>query len=293
MISFERIGSIKSFKTHRLFKQQSSRTLRHTLLSFVVGLATLLGMSGCSTNSAKTNTSLTPTISLVLTLAPPPSLTVGGTATISATVNDDIANAGVDWVATCTSAPNCGSFSPSHTSNGATSTFTAPLAPPAGHTVVVTALSATDHSKASSSNVTIISTITGVTITQLPPPSFPSGGSLSLAAIVTGDPSNAGLDWKATCGGIDCTSGFNVTHSPPGGTQTFVVPGPLDIPTIVGTTVTITAFATADHTFSASASFTVTAAISINITQAPPSTMLTNANAAIIAVVADDPQIPA
>src|SRR5580692_2117641 len=93
VISFERIGSVEKSKTHLLFRQQCLRALCHAFLSFVVGLTTLLGMSGCSTNSAKTNTSMTPTVSLVLTQAPPPSLTVGGTATVSAMVNDDIANA--------------------------------------------------------------------------------------------------------------------------------------------------------------------------------------------------------
>jgi hypothetical protein len=288
MIS-ERIGSIKRFKRHLLSKQQSSRSLCHTFLSFVVGLAALLGMAGCATNAAKTSSSLTPLISVSITQAPPLSLTIGSTAQVSAMVNDDLANEGVDWVATCGSASNCGSFSPSHTASGATTTFTAPLAAPASHTVAVTALSTTDHSKASASNVTIISTITAVTITQPPPQSFPAGGSLNLAATVTGDPSNSGVDWKATCSAIDCTSGFNVTHSASGVTQTFVVPGQLNIPTIVGSTVTIAAFATADHTFNASASFIVTAPISINITQAPANTILTNAHAPVIAVVADDP----
>ena len=52
---------------------------------------------------------------------------------------------------------------------------------------------------------------------------------------------------------------------------------------------TITAFATADHNFSAVATFVVTSPISISITQVPPNSLLTNSSAAVIAVVTNDP----
>jgi hypothetical protein len=285
-LSFGRIRSVERFETRWLFKQLSSRSLCHSFLSFVVGIPAILAMAGCSTNSAKTNTSLTPLISIAITQAPPASLTVGGTAPVSATVNDDLANAGVNWVATCGSPPNCGSFSPAHTASGATSTFTAPLAVPKGNTVSVTALSATDQSKTFAASVTVISTITGVTITQPPPSSVPSGATVTLAATVTGDPANLGVDWSITCGAVNCTPPG--PHSAVGGSLTFVVPSPLQISTIVGSTVTVTALATADHNFSASASFIVSVPISISLTQAPPSTMLTNATATVIAVVSND-----
>jgi hypothetical protein len=193
-------------------------------------------------------------------------------------------------VATCGSAPNCGVFSPSHTASGVATTFTAPIGVPSGNTVVVTALSTTDRSKASSATVTIISTVTAVTIAQFPPSPFPSGGSLTVAATVTGDPSNAGVDWKATCEMIDCTSSFLGTRSAPGIPTTFVVPlQSVTYPMIVGSTVTITALAAADHNFSASVSFTVSGPISISITQPPPATLLENATAPVVAVVANDP----
>jgi hypothetical protein len=112
-----------------------------------------------------------------------------------------------------------------------------------------------------------------------------------VAAIVAGDASNAGVDWKATCGTVNCTSGFNGgTHSPPGVSTTFTVPlQSIVFPDIVGSTVTLTAFATADHSFSASTTFTVAGPISISITQAPPGTVLTNASVPVIAVVTNDP----
>jgi hypothetical protein len=256
----------------------------------VIALGIFFGMAGCSTNAARPN-SQTPLIAVAMTQAAPSAMFVGNSAQLSATVDNDLATAGVDWVASCGSAPNCGSFSPAHTYSGGTTVYTAPLAVPTKTTVAVTALSSTDHSKGSSSNVTILSTVTGITITQPPPASAPSGSILFFAATVAGDPSNQGVDWKATCttidGPVDCTPGG--FHSASGGlTNGFIVPGPLQIPSIIGGTVTITAFATADHSFSAQATFTVTAQITVVLTQVPPSTMLVNATATVTAMVSND-----
>jgi hypothetical protein len=264
-------------------------SLRAFLLC-VAALAALFVTAGCSTNAARPN-SQTPLISVAISQAATSSLTVGSTMQVSAMVNNDLATAGVDWVASCGSAPNCGFFSPSHTPSGGTTIYTAPLAVPAKRTVAVTALSATDHSKASVTNITIVSTVTAVTITQPPPASAPSGSLVSFAATVDGDPSNSGVDWKMTCttisGPVDCTpGGFHSASGAP--TPNFIVPGPLQIPFIVGGTITITAFATADHSFSAQAMFTVTDPLIITLTQVPPSTMLVNATATVMATVSND-----
>jgi hypothetical protein len=288
--SFGRIALVeKCFEARPGIKEQTFSHPWRALLPSVVILAVCVALAGCTANVAKTNSpnpSPTPIISVSVNQAPPASLTVGTSSPVSAMVTNDLANAGVDWVAMCGSTPNCGSFSPSHTASGATSTFTAPLAVPNGNTIAVTALSTTDHSKAFAVPVTVISTVTGVTITQPLPASAPAGAGLTLAATVAGDPANLGVDWKATCGTVDCTPlGL---HSEAGHTITFYVPGPLQIPDIVGTSITITAFATADHNFTATASFTVTAPISINITQPPPATLLTDATAPVTAVVTND-----
>jgi hypothetical protein len=262
-------------------------------LPLMLLLAFAIAMAGCGITSTKASASLTPIISVTISQAPPTPLLVGGTAIVSATVNNDIANAGVDWVAMCSSAPNCGTFSPSHTASGAMAVFTAPIAVPAHNTVAVTALSSTDHSKAFAASVTVISTVTGVTITQPPPGFAPAGVALTLAAtVVAGDPSssNEGVDWKATCdlpsGVVNCSpSGF---HSAADATARFIVPVLSSFPDIVGSTITIAAFATADHNFSATASFIVTAPVTINLTQTPPSTLLANATANVAAAVLND-----
>jgi hypothetical protein len=258
-----------------------------TALAFLA-LAGCFAVVGCGgvTNA----NSGTPIIAVSMKQDPPATLLVGSTASVSATVADDPANAGIDWVAMCGSAPACGSFSPSHTASGSATMYRAPVGVPAGAAVTVTALSSTDHSKTAGAPVTIISTVTGVTITQPPPANYPAGGSFGVAASVAGDPSNEGVDWKASCGGVDCTSGFTGgTHSAPGVPTTFTVPLPAAFPTIIGSTITLTAFATADHTFSASAMSTVTQAISIAITQPPPADVLTNAAVPMIATVSNDP----
>ena len=268
--------------------------------ALVPGLTAFFVLAGCSANVSKT--SETPLISLAITQAPPTSLNVVGAAQVSATVSGDPANAGVDWFAECASAPTCGSFSPSHTASGGVTTFTAPALVPIHNTVAVTAVSATDHSKSSAAMVTILSTVSAVTITEAPPPLIPSGaqitlmldgssfppGPITVTAAVTGDPSNSGVDWKVTCGTLNCT--------PPGlfsnlnGNASFRVPDPASTPPVSpGTVITLTAFARADHNYSASTQFTVSAPVSISITQPPPSTLLTNATTTLTAVVSNDP----
>jgi len=191
----------------------------------------------------------------------------------------------------CGSPASCGSFSPSHTASGTSTTFSAPNGVPAGNTVPLTALSATDKSKAASATVTITSNVTAIVITSPPPAVYPAGGSVNVTAFVAGDPANLGVDWKATCGTINCTSSFQGTHSPQGAPATFVVPLPSNpaYPNIVGSIVTLTAYASADHSFSTSATLIVVDPVSISITQAPPSSVLTNASVPVIAVVTNDP----
>src|ERR1700751_54117 len=72
------------------------------LLTIVLGFAAFLGIAGCSTSRASSATQ-TPLISVAMTLIPPTSMVVGNSTPVSATVTNDIANAGVDWVATCAS----------------------------------------------------------------------------------------------------------------------------------------------------------------------------------------------
>lgn len=262
-----------------------SRRIVHMFVVVGLSLIAFCGMAGCSSSTAKTE-SQTPLISVNMSQTPPASMTVSSSVQLTAAVNNDVANAGVNWVAVCTGPVGCGTFTPSHTPSGGTTTFTAPAAVPSNKTVAVTAVSATDQSKFFTVNVTIMSTVTGVTITQAAPATAPAYATITVAATVAGDPAGLGVDWKASCGGVSCGA---PPHSPSGVPTTFVVPGPSQVPTIVGSTVTLTAYATADHSFQASTYFTVLAPISVNITQPPPASMYTNQTAVLTATVQNDP----
>jgi len=264
------------------FGFQAFALLALTLLAFC-------GLAGCSSSKSQSLLPQTPVIFVELAQLPPATMPVSTSAQVSATVSNDPANAGVDWIATCGGLTNCGHFTPAHTESGAATTFFAPPAVPAQKTISVTALSTTDHSKASAFSVTVLSTVTNVTITQSPPPAAAAGSTITLSASVVGDPANLGVDWTANCGGINCTpAGF---HSESGGTVNFVIPLPTQagFSGIVGSMVTITAFAAADHSFSATTNFQVSAPILLTITQPPPTKILTNATAAVVAVVQNDP----
>jgi hypothetical protein len=279
---------------------QLERTERRVLRKDRIGAILTLCCSftglvaGCGTGHVNA-TPQTPIISVALTQAPT-SMIVGNSATVSATITNDPANAGVDWAVTCANAAKCGSFTPSHTASGDTAIYTAPPAVPSKNTVAVTALSTTDRSKSSAVNVTITSTVTSVVITTPLPGSMAAGTVVNLGATVYGDAANLGVDWTVTCptpdGPVVCGSGL---HSDSGVNVPFTIPqAPVIDPvtnqpvSVVGASITITAFATADHSHYATYFLTVTAPISISITEAPPATMLTNATASVIAVVAND-----
>jgi hypothetical protein len=89
-----------------------------------------------------------------LSTPPPSSLATGWTASIAVTVANDSANAGVSWQ--CAPAASCGSFSPTQTPSGASTTYTAPASVPNGGSVTLTATSVTDTTKSASASVTIV-----------------------------------------------------------------------------------------------------------------------------------------
>ncbi len=116
----------KCLGTHRKkLTLASVRCGAHAPLLLLVAVS--IALAGC-VGGGKTTTSSnqTPTISVSITQDPSSPLSVGTIATVAATVRDDAANAGVEWVAMCSSAGSCGSFSPAHTDSGAPTTFTAP-----------------------------------------------------------------------------------------------------------------------------------------------------------------------
>ena len=272
------------------------KNLIGAFLGFVCSFAAVGLMAGCNTGAAKPNsqTTQTPLISVVITQAAPTMIT-GNSAVFSAMVSNDPADAGVDWVVTCASPSKCGTFTPNHTASGAPTIYTAPPGIPSKNQVAVSSLSTTDRSKTSTVFVNITSTLTGIAITTPLPGSIPAGAVLQLGATVYGDPANLGVDWTVTCptpdGRVVCGSGL---HSDSGANTPYIVvqtvtdPVTKQILPVVGTSITIMAVATADQSHYATFALPVTAPLSISITQALPTTMLTSATAQVIAVVAND-----
>jgi len=300
LVSFGRTGYVeKHFGIHLLHGERSCWNFIRAYLPLVAGLGCLLGITSCGLPGSKADPSAaTPIISVSITQAPPLSMVAGSAVPVSATVSNDPADAGVDWVATCGSAPYCGSFSSSHTASGSSTTFIAPTRIPASATTVVTALSTTNRGVQVVASVTILTTITGITIAQPPPASVPVLVKIPVAAAVYGDIGHNGVDWTATCGTsgvqrtpVNCTSGgygFQGGSYSPDGTISFLVPPSDLIPNIVGSTVTLTAYPAADHSFSASVSFTVTAEPTVVFTQLPPSTMQAGSTVTVAAAVPGD-----
>jgi hypothetical protein len=87
-----------------------------------------------------------PNLSIAFQPAPPGSIPINTTTTLTAVVSNDPSNAGVDWSVTCQNPKNCGSLSALHSSSGDTLTFTPPLAISGNsETISIVAFATADH----------------------------------------------------------------------------------------------------------------------------------------------------
>ena len=121
----------------------------------ILAIIFLISLMGCGGSSSSTPP---PSISVAFNPAPPTSLQINATASLTAVVSNDSANAGVTWSVTCGSAGACGGFNLTSTASGAATTYTAPAAVPTGNTVTVTATSVTDTTKSAPATITITAT---------------------------------------------------------------------------------------------------------------------------------------
>jgi hypothetical protein len=79
--------------------------------------------------------------------APATSISLNATADLTAVVNQDPSNAGVDWSLLCQSNSNCGTLFPLHTASGAAVTYTPPAVISGNsQTVTIEAFATADHS---------------------------------------------------------------------------------------------------------------------------------------------------
>ena len=125
----------------------------------VLLLVAIVAFSGCGGVTQQTGP---PPIIVTLMTAPPTSLQGGATASVSATVTNDAAGGRVNW--SCTPSSACGSFNPTSTASGATTTYTAPAVAPAGGQVTIMATSVTDGTKNASASVKITGTASSASL---------------------------------------------------------------------------------------------------------------------------------
>ncbi len=213
-------------------------------------LALTAALAACGGGGSGTTTSTTPPPISVALAGAPASLLTNAAASLTATVTNDSANAGVTWSVTCgsTGTGACGTVS---NTTATTATYTAPAASPTANTVTVTATSVTDTSKSASAEITITTTI-AVTLGPAPTSLQLSSGA-AFTAIVADDSANAGVTWTATCGSAACGS-FSAAKTASGAPTDFSAPTTVTS----GNTVTVTATSVTDATKYASAQITIT-----------------------------------
>jgi hypothetical protein len=160
------------------------------------------------------------------------SVQTGHTQSITATVQNDTQNKGVNWTLTgagCTGAA-CGHLSAASSPSGAAITYTAPANVPSPASVAATATSVADPSKTAVATITVTSATTpaaGIAVTVNPTAvSVQTGQTKSITATVQNDTQNKGVTWTLT--GVGCSGTFcgtlSATSSASGAAITYTAP---------------------------------------------------------------------
>ena len=102
--------------------------IRQWGLIFLSGITSILAAcsGGTTANVQNPPPPVTPQVSITFQPSPPSSIVIGASAPVSAVVNNDPNNSGVDWLLNCQNAPTCGSLSSFHTASGQATTYTPP-----------------------------------------------------------------------------------------------------------------------------------------------------------------------
>jgi predicted dienelactone hydrolase len=144
----------------------------------------------------------------------------GGTAQLTATVNNDAAHRGVTWTISCPAAP-CGTVSPATTASGSATTYTAPAAQPVGDLVVtVTATSESDVAATASTLVTVTAMQVSIATDSL---EVNAGASAAFTATVINDSTNQGVNWALACNTAPCGE-ISPATTPSGAATTYTAP---------------------------------------------------------------------
>lgn len=204
----------------------------------------------------------------------------GGAVSLTAQVANDSSNRGVTWMVACPTAP-CGSISPTTTSNGAPTTYTAPNAPPANQVVVtITATSMADTTKSVSASVDFATNIAVAVSASLNP--VGAGGTSQVSAVVTSDPANKGVDPNSWT--ISPATGAGTLSSPTSRSVVYTAPA---TPPANDVQVTVTATSISDPNKTGNVGITF-AAIAVFVSASSPAVPAQGAST-ITATVNFDP----
>ncbi|HEX5425996.1 MAG TPA: hypothetical protein VFW94_20780, partial [Candidatus Acidoferrales bacterium] len=237
-------------------------------------------LAGCAIDPAVRN-SRDPAAISVTTAPSAANVTVGASQNFTAVVTADSKSRGVTWSlsgAGCSGA-TCGTLT---NVSGIGATYTAPASVPSPAVVTLTAASAADPAKSSSSIVTIVAQ---TTVSVSPSSASVSPGmTQNFTAAVTGDPANKGVVWTLSgsgCSGATCGTLANVTTTAVAYTAPASVPSPA--------TVMLTASSLADASEISSAKITIVPP-AIAVTLSPSTANITTGqNQNFTATVSNDP----
>jgi len=180
---------------------------------------------------------------------------------IVAVVSDDPANKGVSWTVQACGVSDCGSITPTATSSGGATSYTAPSAPPASN-LNVTIVATSDSDPNQQGSIQLL--VPAITVSVSPPSAtIPIGATTASNATpftptVNNDPSTKGVSWTLTQGTTTCPNACGtINQAMTASGNTTVYAAPAAVPT--NSTVTLTATSVADSTKQASATITLTA----------------------------------
>ena len=196
------------------------------------------------------------------------SQTASGPVTdISATISNDITNAGLTWTLTAGStscAPACGTLT-ADPAPALTAHYQPSPTPPSGANAspTITATSVADPSKSDSFSFTIGAPPISVTILNKFSSQAVGGSAITVNATAANDFTNAGLSWTLTAGGAACSPACGSLVPSAAPSLSAVYTPPTVLPVGANASPTITATSVADAAKSDSFSFTIVAASSL------------------------------
>jgi hypothetical protein len=214
-------------------------------------------------------------------------------ASLTAIVANDPALAGVDWSLSC-GAASCGTLNGStkaHTASGVSVSYISPSTVPPGGTVTITAKSTTNPAISASTTATVATTAPIlVAMSTALPATVTTGSQVTLAAKVTNDTGNLGVNWTASCGSAGACGSFNLSPAHTASAGQIVYTAPASVPT--GGLVTITASSPASTPSNPAIAFTtvIAAPPSLAFKKTLPSSngMMALAQAPVSATVTND-----